>query len=358
VATGTRIPLRGSRATPRARVMVQIRRNGRWRELAARRADGRGRYRLRARPRRSARRYRLRAMVAGAQPSRAVQVRSRTVTLDAVGDINLGDGVATVMYQRGYRYPWGGVARRLRSADVAFGNLECAVSRRGSAIPGKQYTFRGRPAALRVAARYAGMDVLNLANNHAGDFGPAALTDTLAWIRRFGMTSVGAGPDAEAARRLRVVERLGLRIAFVGFSDINPAGFGAGPSSPGTVSAIPEIVRRDTRRASRRADVVVATFHWGVERSTSPDSRQRSLAAAALAGGADAVIGAHPHVLQPVERRGRRVVAYSLGNFVWAAGSSFTSRTGILRLRLSARGVEGAQLRRAYISNTRPALIR
>jgi poly-gamma-glutamate capsule biosynthesis protein CapA/YwtB (metallophosphatase superfamily) len=59
-----------------------------------------------------------------------------------------------------------------------------------------------------------------------------------------------------------------------------------------------------------------------------------------------------------VERRGRRVVAYSLGNFVWAAGSPFTSRTGILRLRLSARGVEGARLRRAYISNTRPALIR
>ncbi len=59
------------------------------------------------------------------------------------------------------------------------------------------------------------------------------------------------------------------------------------------------------------------------------------------------MIGAHPHVLQPVERPGRRVVAYSLGNFVWAAGSSFTARTGILRLRLSARGLEGARFRRA-----------
>ena len=358
VATGAPTVLRGSRATPRARVAIQIRRTGRWRGLATARVDRRGRYRLHVRPRRLARRYLLRAQVAGAKPSRAVRVRSRHVTLDAVGDINLGDGVASAMYRRGYRYPWSGVARRLRSADVAFGNLECAVSRRGSAIPGKQYTFRGRPAALRVAARYAGMDVLNLANNHAGDFGPAALTDTLAWIRRFGMTGVGAGRDLESARRLRVVERLGLRIAFVGFSDINPAGFGAGPNSPGAVLANPEVVRRDTRRAARRADVVVATFHWGVERSTSPDARQRSLAAAALGGGADAVIGAHPHVLQPVERRGRRVVAYSLGNFVWAAGSPFTARTGILRLRLSARGVEGARLRRAYISNTRPALIR
>lgn len=103
--------------------------------------------------------------------------------------------------------------------------------------------------------------------------------------------------------------------------------------------------------------MVVATFHWGVERSTRPNARQRAIARAALAGGADAVIGAHPHVLQPIQRSGRRVVAYSLGNFVWPAGSRSTSSTGILRLRLSTRGVERGRFKRAYISNTRPALI-
>jgi len=299
----------------------------------------------------------LRALVAGAAPSAPVRVRSRAVTLDAVGDINLGDGVAEVMRTRGLRFPWSGVARELRSVDLAFGNLECAVSRRGRAISGKQFTFRGDPGALRVAARYAGMDVLNLANNHSGDFGRAALRDTLAWVRRFGMTSVGAGRDLAAARRPRVVERLGLRIAFVGFSDINPAGFGAGPAHPGTVLATPGGVARDTRRAARRADVVVATFHWGVERSSRPSARQRALARAALAGGADAVVGAHPHVLQPIVRRGRRVIAYSLGNFVWSVGSPSTSRTGILRLRLSAAGVEGTRFLPARISNSRPALV-
>jgi len=357
VATGTRFAVRGTGATPRARVAVQIRRQGRWRLLGARKANGQGRYRLAVRPKRSAGRYRLRAETEGGPPSRVVGVRSRAVTLDAVGDINLGDGVASVMSTRGFRYPWSGVARELRSADVAFGNLECAVSRRGSPIPGKQYTFRGKPAALRTAARYAGMDVLNLANNHSGDFGRAALSDTLAWTRRFGMVGVGAGRSVAEARRPRIVERLGLRIAFVGFSDIEPAGFGAGPRTPGTVRPSPEIVMRDTRRAARRADVVVATFHWGVERSTRPSARQRQIARAALAGGADAVIGAHPHVLQPIRRSGRKVVAYSLGNFVWSAGSPFTSRTGILRLRLSARGVERVGFRRAYISNTRPALL-
>ena len=111
------------------------------------------------------------------------------------------------------------------------------------------------------------------------------------------------------------------------------------------------------RRARRRADVVIATFHWGVERSTQPTGRQVGLAQVALAAGAAAVIGAHPHVLQPVVRRGRHVVAYSLGNFVWSAGSDFTASTGILKLRLSARGVTRSRFLPARISGTRPALV-
>jgi Bacterial capsule synthesis protein PGA_cap len=356
VASGVRIPVRGRRATPRVRVSIQRQRHRGWKRVAIARADSHGRYRLRVSSRTRPERYRLRAVAVGAPPSGAVRVRTRNVTLDAVGDINMGDGVADVMARRGARYPWGGVARELRSADLAFGNLECSVSTRGRKVPDKQYNFRGRPAALREAARFAGMDVLNLANNHSGDFGTTALLDTIHWVRRFGMTEVGAGRSLARARKPRVVKRLGLRIAFVGFSDINPAGFGAGRHRPGDVFASPGRVRRDARRAARRADVVIASFHWGVERSTRPTGRQRALARAALKGGADAIVAAHPHVLQPTRRRERRVVAYSLGNFVWSAGSGITSRTGILRLRLSTRGVEAAHLRRATIRGSRPVL--
>ena len=115
-------------------------------------------------------------------------------------------------------------------------------------------------------------------------------------------------------------------------------------------------MRRGVRRARRRADVVVATFHWGVERSPSPDGAQRSLTRTAFRAGADAVIGAHPHVLQPIRRKRQRLVAYSLGNFVFHASSPASTRTGILRLRLSARGVESAKLRGATIVSGRPKL--
>ena len=171
------------------------------------------------------------------------------------------------------------------------------------------------------------------------------------------MRAVGAGGSLASAAEPRIVTRLGLRIAFVGFSNILPAAFYAGPTTAGTQPATPELIAAGVRKARRRADVVVATFHWGVERATAEDARQRAFAQVALNAGADVVIGAHPHVLQPIRRAGpRRLVAYSLGNFVFGAASPATARTGILRLRLSARGVEGHRLAPAVIEASRPRL--
>jgi poly-gamma-glutamate capsule biosynthesis protein CapA/YwtB (metallophosphatase superfamily) len=350
------IPVGGAGAA-NERVLIQIARTGRWRTLAAARADARGRFRRVVRPRRAGRRYLLRAATAAGGVSNRVTVRIRPVILAAVGDINLGDGPGAFIDSFGTRYPWTGVASSLRSADIAFGNLECAVSLRGAPVP-KQFNFRGHPAALRTMARYAGFDVLDLANNHTGDYGTLALLDTVRLTRKHGMLAVGAGGSLSSAAAPRTIERLGLKVAFVGFSSILPASFYAGPGRPGTQPATPRLVAAGVKRARRRANVVIAAFHWGVERATTEDSRQRELAETAIRAGAHAVIGAHPHVLQPIRRPGRhRLVAYSLGNFVFAASSPQTARTGILRLRLSARGVERHRLAPAVIEATRPRLL-
>jgi Bacterial capsule synthesis protein PGA_cap len=355
VARGTAIPVEGVGAAAGEHVLIEIAVKGHWRRLASARADASGRFERDVKPLRSVRSYLLRARTTTAvsQPTR---VRSRAVTLTAVGDVNLGDGPAAAMGLFGLRYPWTGTARTLRAADVAFANLECSVSTRGAPVP-KEFNFRGAPAALRVMARYAGFDVVNLANNHTGDYGTAALLDTVKNVRRFGMQGVGAGGSLASAAQPRLLMRLGLRIAFVGFSDILPSSFFAAPDHAGTQPARSELIAAGMRRARKRADVVIATFHWGVERAPRESARQRAFAQTALRAGADAVIGAHPHVLQPIERRGRTLVAYSLGNFVFGAGSPGTTRTGILRLRLSARGVEGSRLVPAVIENSRPRLL-
>jgi hypothetical protein len=356
LATGLPISLRGGGAAAGEGVRIEVRLDGRWRRLAGVRARADGRFARAVRPHRVRGRYVLRAVAASGLASRRVRVRARPVALAAVGDVNLGDGPGDLIAAYGPRYPWTGTARVLRSADVAFGNLECAVSTRGAPVP-KQFNFRGNPAALGAMAGFAGFDVLNLANNHTGDYGTQALLDTVSNVRRFGMKAVGAGGSLASASEPRVVTRLGLRIAFVGFSNILPAEFYAGPNKAGTQPATPELIASGVRRAKRRADVVIATFHWGVERSMTEDPRQVAFAQIALGAGADAVIGAHPHVLQPIRRVGRRrLVAYSLGNFVFGASSPGTTRTGILRVRLSAGGVEGYRLQPATIRAARPEL--
>jgi poly-gamma-glutamate synthesis protein (capsule biosynthesis protein) len=148
----------------------------------------------------------------------------------------------------------------------------------------------------------------------------------------------------------------GLRIALLGYSDVRPIGSDAGPDWAGTVRAEPIGISADVRSARRRADLVVVWFHWGEELATTPSSRQRELAAAALAAGATVVLGAHPHVLQPVERDRRSLVAWSLGNFVFPSHSAGTTRTGILHVALDARGVGGWRLEPATIHGFRPLL--
>ncbi len=357
-ALGARLGLVGEGAAPGTRVLIEQRRGSRWLAVGAAVSDGGARFRFEWRrpPVRS--RLVVRARVAGGAGTTPIRVRTRTITLASVGDINLGDGVGAIMGTLGPKYPWFGVARTLRRADVAFGNLECSVSSRGRAVV-KAFTFRGPPPWLRVVHNFAGLDVVNLANNHTGDYGPLAAADTVRWVRRSKMLGVGAGYSARDAARPRVIERLGLRIAFVGFSDIGPRWFAAGGHSPGTQFASFGAIQRGVAAARRVGDVVIATFHWGVERSTTPTGRQAAFAKAALDAGATAVIAAHPHVLQPIVRpRRHRLIAYSLGNFVWAAGSGFTARTGILTLQLSTRGVEHAAFRRATIVNTQPRLAR
>lgn len=278
----------------------------------------------------------------------------RPVVLAAVGDVTFGEGVTV----RGTVYPWTGVGAVLRGADIATANLEGAVSSRGTAVAGKEYTFRGPPEAARAMAWTGGIDVVTLANNHTLDFGREALLDTASHLRAAGIAPVGAGASLAAARRPAILERGGLRIAFLGYSQVPPWDFFARGAAPGTAPAEAGLVAADVRAARRRADIVVVWFHWGVELRPEPNGGQERLAAAALDAGAAVVLGAHPHVLGPVaEPLPRRLVAWTLGNFVFPAAREETARTAILTIRLGAGGVRGWDLHAARIEGFRPVIL-
>jgi poly-gamma-glutamate synthesis protein (capsule biosynthesis protein) len=316
-------------------------------------AGPRGRYRL-AFATLQPDRYPLGVVAAGETLS-AGTARIRPVTLAAVGDITFGEQVGPTLGRLGGRYPWTSVAPVLRRADVTTGNLETSVSSRGTPSA-KQYAFRGAPWMLRPVHSYAGFDVLTLANNHAVDYGRTALLDTIHAVRAAGMETIGAGANAWRARRPAIVTRGGLRIAFLGYSDVNPPGFTAAPGAPGTARADPAEIAADVHAALRRADVAVCFFHWGVELHAEPDSRQQELAVACLRAGASLVLGAHPHVFGPVVRPSRHtLVAWTLGNLVFPSAGA-TARTGILQVRLGTDGVEGYGKKPVTIEGFRPVL--
>ncbi len=346
-APGGRLVVRGT-GTPGEIVRLSLARRGWAAEIGKA-----GRFVIRARAPSARGVYRLRLAVPR-DPAEQLDLgsfRVRPLRLYAVGDVNLGDRVGTAISTYGASYPWRSVAPDLRRADIAIANLECAVSNRGTPASGKQYTFRGAPSSLRAMADYAGIDIVSLANNHSLDYGRIAFADTISFARRFGLRVIGGGRDLGMARRPRILTRGGLRVAFLGYSDVRPLGFDAGPTWSGTAPAFPSYIAADVRSARRNgADAVVVYFHWGIERSLVPTSRQRALAGVAFDAGATVVLGAHPHVLQPRETpRPGRLVAWSLGNFVFGANSPGTANTGILHVRLGRDRVLGHGFRRARL---------
>jgi poly-gamma-glutamate capsule biosynthesis protein CapA/YwtB (metallophosphatase superfamily) len=347
VAPGGWVTLRGQHASGGAKVLLESRgKHENWHFFAQGTAGSDGDFAIKGRVLERPGRVQVRARVPGGAATDPIPVIVRPLRLAAVGDVNL-DGAPANARQ--------GVGAALRHADISFANLESAVSTRGLPYL-KQYNFRARPAALAKLRRVSGLDVLNLANNHVGDYGPGALMDTVNAVRHEGMAPVGAGRDLSAATRPTIVTRLGLRIAFVGFSEIAPTDFAAGPRHPGTSWANPAQIAKSVRAARSRADIVVASFHWGIEGQTLETAQQRALADVAVQNGAQLVVGAHPHTLQPVRRQGGAIVAYSLGNFVFDGQSPPTTTTGILQLDLTADGVTRASWRAAHIAGGRPFL--
>jgi poly-gamma-glutamate capsule biosynthesis protein CapA/YwtB (metallophosphatase superfamily) len=269
------------------------------------------------------------------------EVRGVTVKLALAGDTMLGRKVGEALAEGP---PAALVAPEVveaaAEADLFVLNLECCVSERGAPwrLPGKPFFFRAPPAAVELLA-LLGVDCVTLANNHALDFGPEALADTLDHLGAAGIAVVGAGPEVDAARRPAVLQAGGMRLAVVGVSD-HPEEFAAGPERPGVAFAdlsdgLPDWLRRAVGSAD--ADAVLVTPHWGPNMTREPLPYVRGTASALLDAGATLVAGHSAHVFHGVADR----VLYDLGDFLddYAVDPALRNDLGLLFLvTLDERG--------------------
>lgn len=258
------------------------------------------------------------------------------MTLVFVGDVMLDDGPGQTLAAGADPLEY--VAPLFAGADLVVANLECPVATGGVEVP-KPWAFRAHPRAIEVVKRHFG--AVALANNHAGDFGDAALVETLLLLDRAGVPRVGAGRDLVEAHMPALIGRKGVNVALIACNEFKPRGFEATASSPGVAWCDEQQLLRDLDVARvAGADLVVPFLHWGWEGEPKPSERQRDLAHRLIDAGADAVIGGHPHVTQDPEIYKGRLILYSLGNFVFDGFDDEAGRTGwALRLTLGPSGL-------------------
>lgn len=271
----------------------------------------------------------------------AVSAQTDSLSLLFVGDLMQHQGQIDAARREDGSFDYGEcfryVAPEIKRADIAVANWEVTLG-------GKPYT--GYPAfsapdEFLYAVRNAGFDVLLTANNHCLDRRKKGLERTLDKMDSLRILHTGTFRNREEREREYplLVERKGFRIVFLNYTYGTN---GIPVSTPNVVNYIDrQQIRRDVLRARMmKPDVIIACMHWGIEYRLQPEKEERELAGYLLGLGVDHVIGAHPHVLQPIELMEdsvtpkKHVVVYSLGNFISNMSQRYTEGGAMVKLVL------------------------
>lgn len=231
------------------------------------------------------------------------------------------------------------ILAKMRDADIFMVNNEFPYTSRGTPTLDKTFTFRARPESAAYLTEM-GVDVVSLANNHSYDYGEISLLDSLDTLEALGMPYVGAGRNLEEAVKPVSFIANDTKICILSATQIErldrPSTPGAGEDTPGTFRCWNvDRLLQEIAAAREENDVVIVFIHWGTEKEENIDWAQRDQAAAIAEAGADIIIGAHPHCLQPVGYVGDVPVIYSLGNF-WFNSKSLD--TCLLQVRIAKEG--------------------
>ncbi|MCL5784178.1 MAG: CapA family protein [Patescibacteria group bacterium] len=241
--------------------------------------------------------------------------QEQTRVLTATGDIIPARSVNFQETARqSFIWPYEKTAQFLKNSDITFANLEsplianCPVTQEGMIFCGDLKNIDG--------LKFAGVNVVSLANNHAGNHGLEGINNTINVLKNAGILVTGVnGPVFKDVR--------GIKFAFLGYNNI-------GAPEQGLSWAYPDQIQAEIKSAKSQADVVVVTFHWGTEYKSQPDPKQIELGHLAIDAGADLVIGNHPHWIQPIEIYHDKLITYAHGNFVFDQMWSQKTREGVV----------------------------
>lgn len=236
-------------------------------------------------------------------------VPSRSITITAVGDCTLGTDInfnkSTSLNAYADKYGAEYFLSKVKSIfaedDLTIVNFEGTLSERGTRVD-NLFAFRGDPSYVNILTS-SSVEAANIANNHTLDYGTDALNDTRMYLENAGILTC-RGKD-----NVTVTEINGIKVGLVGINYLN------------------DIMRTELEDAiasakNKGAELVILSIHWGEEKRIEPTAEQKEVARRAIDCGADVVLGAHPHVLEGIEKYKGRYILYSMGNFCFGGNSS------------------------------------
>jgi len=261
-----------------------------------------------------------------------------SITIAAVGDILPHESILdSVRTENGWYNFWpifDPVAPYLRYADYAVGNLETRLAGEQAGYTG--YPLFNSPDELAGVLRSAGLDLMATANNHSMDMGWDGIVRTLDELDDVGLAHVGTNRSAAERATPLVVDINGIDVGFLNYTEyLNGLSVPQEHEAYGVNMLDIDKVTEDAALARMYgADIVVALLHYGDEYAREEDAARQALSQEILSRGVDVILGAHPHVVQPIDhvlsrswKFSDKYVAYSLGNFISAQRNTYKEFT-------------------------------
>lgn len=248
-----------------------------------------------------------------------------------------------------FSYVFQDVKNYIADADIAIGNLETTFA--GKARGYTSYPTFNTPEQLAYNLKDFGIDVVSTANNHCMDKGYSGLVSTLNYLNDAGISHTGTNSSQEEQNEILIKDVKGVKIAFLSFT-YGTNGIPIPNDKPYAVNLIDEtlILNQLSLAKDQNPDLICVNMHWGVEYQTKQNKEQERLANLLFENGVDIILGSHPHVLQPMEKRTVTLegettkdcfVIYSLGNFMSGQVYPNTRNSVILNMSFTKSGETG-----------------
>ena len=271
-----------------------------------------------------------------------------TFTLTSLGDTlchntQYWDAYNSKTNEYDFSYVYEDIKNYTLSSDITIGSLETTFA--GKEKGYSNYPTFNTPDSLATALKNIGVDVVSLAGNHALDYGYTGLCRTIDVFNNIGLSHLGTYKTAEDQEKILIKDVKGVKIAFKNYT-YGTNGIPVPSGKEFCVNLIDkDFIKKQINQAKEQnVDMIVACMHWGTEYRTTANSEQKDLANFLFENGVDVILGNHPHVLEPMEKKTITLqdgttkevfVVYALGNFTADQRDEITRDSAILNLTIT-----------------------